>query len=879
MILVALCSFPLLFCPKVAISQTEDSYYPATYAPVGETRYVSGASGDLQVNDGAYMTFQSGPSQVSPRSLYAHQETTTIAGTDYYVSSLDIADMTGTDLSAPLSSTGRTQLGEFVYPLTGVTSIPSSSWTFYYRAWFSNLTEDISVHSPSWVPRASWQNAEYAYSSDNTYANSSQLVRQEYAGYGFNLPPNATITKVEVGYEAYTVGNEGISIVLSVDGGTNWTAAYVSPSLGTTDPDMVSWVDFTSAASWTASTLSDSNFQSGVTVVRYGFRTSGVFLDWLPVRVTYVGFTPFAHADVDVRIRRSDGAIRQTLAVNAANSESLSATVQTLSGTCDWPGYIVVNETEYLEIDYYVDVSSASPGAIAHLRIDDTTSVTSDQTRVVNVMLPSEYTAEVELSGYSDTHDWAKIVWTIDSSWTTDSVFVTLQLYDYLQGTYPTTGDGYIAFSSSYVPNTDETNTQAITTNTTSFRDYSGNWKMRIKGVKPATSQFGLKLDLSAYQVTPVVYHDVAVLGITYSPTSIYIRDIVTINVTVRNEGDTLESFNVTVYYDDNQIGKQPVTNLMSNESVLLTFNWNTTGIMPGTYTLKAVADTVLNENETADNIFTRGFVGVDELSAPPWNWTWTLLSVPLVILLFAGITWKKRKAKSKSVGIEFLNEITDGGIPDSYSVMLVGGSDSGRSVLFQELAYVFLKMEKPCVYVVYECFPDEIRENMKKFQWNTSTFESQGKLSFVDCFSSTAKIQSKEECFLKQPFSLVDLGITISKATNEAGNGVKVFLDSVVPLLTQLDPARVVDFLQDRIARVKGIRGNLIFTLNKESVDPALISQMEEIVDCIIELDVNEDKGEIIRRLRIKKMRGRNSSDKWVRFEISPERGVIFPI
>lgn len=967
-ILVALCGFFLLFCPNVAISQTEDSYYPAAYSLVGATRFVSGSLGDLQANDGSCVTFQSGPSQFSPRSLYAHQETTTIAGTEYYLSNLDMPEMTGTNLSVPLSSTGRKQLGGFIYPLTGVTSISPSSWTFYYRAWFSNLTEDVSVHSPSWVPHAWWGNAEFAYSSDDTYANTSTLVRQEYGGYGFNLPPAANITKVEIGYEAYTVWNERISIAFSVDGGILWSAEYVSPWLGMTDPDVVSWVDFTTAANWTASILSDSNFLCGVTVVRVGGRTDDVFLDWLPVRVTYVGTPPSAHADVDVRIRRSDGLIRQTLAVDDANSSSLAATVQTLSGAFDWPGYTVVDETEYLEIDYYVDVSSTSPGAIANFRIDDATLVTADQTRVDNIMFPSEYTAEVELSGYSDANDWTKIIWTIDSSWTASTVFVTVQLYDYLQGTYPTTGDGYIAFSSSSVPNTDETKTQEITTNTTNFRDYSGNWKMRIKGVKPTTSQFSLNLDLSTYQVTPVVHHDVAVLGITCSPPSIYIRDIVAINVTVKNEGETSESFNVTACYDDNQIGKQTVTNLMPNDSTFLTFNWNTTGTTPGAYILKAVADTVLNESETADNIFIYGSIRVkgqpaaffshtpespvieetvtfdaslstsegsfitgyewdfgdgnttttnfltithtyadvgdytvvlnvtnndgmwdiesktigigsrsNSGSSPPW--TWVLLSIPFAILLFAGIGWKKRRTKSKSRGIEFLNEITGGGIPDSFSVMLTGSSDSGKNVLFQELAHVFLKMEKPCVYVAYECFPDEIRENMKKFHWDTSTFESQGRLSYIDCYSSTAKVQSKEKYSLNQPFSLVDLGIIMSKATNEAGNGAKVFLDSIVSLLTQLDPARVVDFLQDRIARVKGVNGNFVFTLNKESVDPALVSQLEEIVDCMIELDANQIKGEIVRRLRIKKIRGRTVSDKWVQFEISPEKGIIFPV
>jgi len=891
-IFIAICSFPF-FYPEVVTSQTESSYYPATFTSINATRHVSGSVSDLQFSDGVGMVFQSYPSLFSPKATYAQQETITIAGTEYYSIS-DMADSTGTNLSVPLSSPGRSLLGKFVYPLAGVASIPSSTWTIYYRALLSNLSEKISFNSPSWIPTALWENASYAYSSDNMYAIATkQGDTQEYRNYGFNLPPTANITKVEVGYEAYTAGDEILSMTFSWNGGINWTEAYESPPLGVSDTDTVNWVDLTTAVNWTANTFSDSNFRSRVQLVKIGSNLDYIFVDWLPVRVTYVSI-PSSHMDVNILIRGSDGVIRQTLALNVANSELLSENVQTLAGTYEWPAYSVVDETDYLEIDYYVDILSTDPNVVAHLMIDDATLVTADQTRVDNIMLPSEYTVEVEISGYSDAGNWSKLVWNTDTSWTMDNVFVTLQLYDYLRGTYSTSGDGYIAFQSSSVPNTDEMKTQTITANPAHFREDSGNWKMRIRGIKPATSPFSFKLDLSTYQATSTepndavldVLHDIAVLDVTYFPTNIHPGDIVEINVTVKNEGEAPESFNVTCIYNDTQIAKQAVTNLVSNETIVLIFNWNTTGTAPGAYILKAVADTVPTEDQTADNIFIYGgFVnllsaGDNELSSPPWNWMWGLLSVPFLILLsVAGIGWKKRKSKLKYFGIEFLNQISEGGIPDSFSVMLVGGSDSGKSVLFQELAHLFLKMGKPCVYVSYECFPDEIRESMKKLKCDTSTYESQGKLSFIDCFSSSAKVQSREKYFLKQPFSLVDLGIIISKATNEAGKGVKVFLDSIVLLLAQLDPAVIVDFLQDRIARVKGVQGNLIFTLNKESVDPALMSQLEESVDCIIELDANSVDGEIVKKLRIKKMRGRNSSDKWVQFEIRPEKGIVFPI
>jgi hypothetical protein len=53
------------------------------------------------------------------------------------------------------------------------------------------------------------------------------------------------------------------------------------------------------------------------------------------------------------------------------------------------------------------------------------------------------------------------------------------------------------------------------------------------------------------------------------------------------------------------------VTNLLPNWNTTLTFNWNTTGMPRGNYTMKAVASTVLGETNTANNVFIDGEVQV----------------------------------------------------------------------------------------------------------------------------------------------------------------------------------------------------------------------------------------------------------------------------
>jgi hypothetical protein len=111
----------------------------------------------------------------------------------------------------------------------------------------------------------------------------------------------------------------------------------------------------------------------------------------------------------------------------------------------------------------------------------------------------------------------------------------------------------------------------------------------------------GRNFDIYAFKsssVSPV--HNVAVSALKSSAPWLYIGGskllgqsaVVTFNVTVVNLGDSSESttvqlsaFNTTIY----QLGSKTLT-VASGTSLIFTFSWNTTGVNPGTYSLKAVA-------------------------------------------------------------------------------------------------------------------------------------------------------------------------------------------------------------------------------------------------------------------------------------------------
>lgn len=117
---------------------------------------------------------------------------------------------------------------------------------------------------------------------------------------------------------------------------------------------------------------------------------------------------------------------------------------------------------------------------------------------------PTAFTSAVEFGGTSNANGWTQIKWTVDLSFTAESVTATLQLWNYTLGGYSPANNGYIQAS---IGTANATQTQTITVNPTQFRDGSGNWQLKITGAKTVATQFDLKVDFVLYN--PSIRHTV----------------------------------------------------------------------------------------------------------------------------------------------------------------------------------------------------------------------------------------------------------------------------------------------------------------------------------------------------------------------------------
>lgn len=244
-------------------------------------------------------------------------------------------------------------------------------------------------------------------------------------------------------------------------------------------------------------------------------------------------------------------------------------------------------------------------------------------------------------------------------------------------------------------------------------------------------------------------------------------------------------------------------------------------------------------------------------------------------ILVASVLLLLKRRQKTQRVPFEFLNEILGGEIPAEAAVMIIGNPGSGKTVLMQKLMYDQLNRGRTCVFVTNNDFPKKITNDMKQLGLDVSRFKGK-ELAFIDCYSGTAGRPSSEKYNVQVLTDLTGLGMQISSAATALGERTTFFFDSMAPLFTSLKPDPIMTFVHSIGARIKGQGGSLYFSVGT-GLDSDTLSRLEGLSDCIIELETFERRGISSRRLRVKKIRGRKHSHKWVEFFIEAPQGIVF--
>jgi hypothetical protein len=136
-----------------------------------------------------------------------------------------------------------------------------------------------------------------------------------------------------------------------------------------------------------------------------------------------------------------------------------------------------------------------------------------------------------------------------------------------------------------------------------------GNWAIvNFASWRPAPPFFAVIE--SAVVTSPLVEHDVAVINVSKTKTVVCQGYTCNISVTVENQGDFAETFNLTAYANTTMIQTEIVSMALTSTATV-NFTWDATGWAKGNYSISAYAWPVIGECLTEDNNFTDGWIVV----------------------------------------------------------------------------------------------------------------------------------------------------------------------------------------------------------------------------------------------------------------------------
>ncbi len=205
--------------------------------------------------------------------------------------------------------------------------------------------------------------------------------------------------------------------------------------------------------------------------------------------------------------------------------------------------------------------------------------------------------------------------------------------------------------------------------------------------------------------------------------------------------------------------------------------------------------------------------------------------------------------------GIAGFDSMTDGGVPDGRTTLLVGGPGSGKTIFaLQFLVHGARACKQPGIFVAFEESPARIAANLEHFGWNLGAL-TPNRVAFMDAQPTADLLHSGD-------FDLGGMLAGLGEQVRKMGARRIVFdaLDVVLSLLP--DPTarrREIYGLHDWV-----LEHNLtcLITAKSGSDDANAVGLqpygfMQFMVDCAVMLNHRVNQGVSQRNLRVQKYRG----------------------
>jgi len=220
------------------------------------------------------------------------------------------------------------------------------------------------------------------------------------------------------------------------------------------------------------------------------------------------------------------------------------------------------------------------------------------------------------------------------------------------------------------------------------------------------------------------------------------------------------------------------------------------------------------------------------------------------------------------------LDEILEGGLPQSHTTVISGGPGSGKTVLALEFLCRGAMAGEPGVFVTFEERAEAIRLNALSMGWDLAALEKAGKMAIIE-----ARLHGEE--IVSGDFDIQGL-LAITGAHMKRIGARRIVLDALDVLLriygdsnrAHNELSRLHNWLTDQeVTSVVSMK-----TLRDENLE-SQFEFLDFMADCVIRLDHRVVGQVATRRLRVIKYRGSGFGTNEYPYVFGEHGIVLFPL
>ncbi|MBI4785368.1 MAG: circadian clock protein KaiC [Oscillatoriophycideae cyanobacterium NC_groundwater_1537_Pr4_S-0.65um_50_18] len=224
--------------------------------------------------------------------------------------------------------------------------------------------------------------------------------------------------------------------------------------------------------------------------------------------------------------------------------------------------------------------------------------------------------------------------------------------------------------------------------------------------------------------------------------------------------------------------------------------------------------------------------------------------------------------------GIQGLDEITEGGLPQGRPTLICGSAGCGKTLLGMEfLVRGATQYGEPGVFISFEETVEELTQNVASLGWDLNQLIAEKKIE-IDCFYiDPTEIQETGE------YDLEGIFIRLGNAIDSIG-AKRVVLDTIEVLFYGLSNVAIVRAELRRLFRWLKTKGVTAIITGERGESSLTRQGLEEYVsDCVIRLDQRTHDELSTRRLQIVKYRGSHHGSNEYPFLIDKDGLSVLPI